>query len=88
MCLDISIVALMEARERIGKHGLFVVGDIAHLPFANDAVDDIVTLHTIHHVKDRGYVERPARVGVLEQTCMATGLFNTIIALSVTGVAA
>ena len=35
-------------------------------------------LHTIHHVKDRGYVERPARVGVLEEVCKATGLFNRI----------
>ena len=35
-------------------------------------------LHTIHHVRDRGYVERPARVGVLEEVCMATGLFNRI----------
>ncbi|NQV35098.1 MAG: histone deacetylase family protein [Phycisphaeraceae bacterium] len=35
-------------------------------------------LHTIHHVKERGYVERPARVGVLEQVCTATGLFNAI----------
>lgn len=35
-------------------------------------------LHTIHHVKDRGYVERPARVGALEEVCMATGLFDRI----------
>ncbi|MBN1816993.1 MAG: histone deacetylase family protein [Sedimentisphaerales bacterium] len=35
-------------------------------------------LHTIHHVKDRGYVERPARVGALEEAVMATGLFNKL----------
>ncbi len=29
VCADISIVALQEARERIGSHGLFVVADIA-----------------------------------------------------------
>src|SRR5512135_432125 len=28
VCADISIVALQEARKRIGNHGLFVVGDI------------------------------------------------------------
>lgn len=55
ICLDISIVALFEARERIGEHGLFVVGDIANLPFAQDAIDDIVTLHTIHHVPREDY---------------------------------
>ncbi|MEE9508339.1 MAG: methyltransferase domain-containing protein, partial [Anaerolineales bacterium] len=33
VCLDISMLALKEARERIGEHGLFVQGDIANLPF-------------------------------------------------------
>ncbi|MBN2446809.1 MAG: histone deacetylase family protein [Phycisphaerae bacterium] len=32
-------------------------------------------VHVIHHVRDRGYVERPARVGVLEQAALTTGLF-------------
>jgi SAM-dependent methyltransferase len=50
VCLDVSIVALQEARQRIGKHGLFVVGDITRLPFMEECFDGIVTLHTIHHV--------------------------------------
>jgi SAM-dependent methyltransferase len=50
VCLDISIQALKEARERIGKHGMFVVADVAHLPFKNDAFDGIVSMHTIHHL--------------------------------------
>ncbi len=33
VCLDISIQALREARQRIGERGLFVVGDLANLPF-------------------------------------------------------
>jgi SAM-dependent methyltransferase len=55
ICLDISIIALFEARERIAGHGLFVVSDIANLPFAKDTIDDIVTLHTIHHVPREDY---------------------------------
>ena len=55
VCLDISIVALIDARERIGDHGLFVVADIAHLPFKNDAFDDVVSLHTIHHLPPEEY---------------------------------
>ncbi|MEK6222393.1 MAG: hypothetical protein N2D54_09095, partial [Chloroflexota bacterium] len=31
VCLDISITALVEARNRIGEHGFFVVADIAKL---------------------------------------------------------
>ncbi len=50
VCLDISILALDEARERIGSHGLFVVGDAANLPFKPDAFDGVVSLHTVHHL--------------------------------------
>lgn len=50
VCLDISLLALKEARKRIGSHGLFVVGDIANLPFRPGAFDGVVSLHTIHHV--------------------------------------
>jgi len=50
VCLDISSLALKEARERIGKQGLFVVGDIARLPFKQEAFDGVVSLHTIHHL--------------------------------------
>lgn len=50
VCLDISILALDEARERIGCHGLFVVGDAANLPFKPEAFDGVVSLHTVHHL--------------------------------------
>lgn len=50
VCADISNVALQEARKRIGEHGLFVVADIANLPFAADAFDGVVSMHTIHHL--------------------------------------
>jgi ubiquinone/menaquinone biosynthesis C-methylase UbiE len=50
VCLDISIVALQEARKRIGDHGLFVVADVANLPFNSGVFDGIVSLHTLHHL--------------------------------------
>ncbi len=50
VCLDISILALKEARNRIGSHGLFVVGDVANLPFKRYAFDGVVSLHTVHHL--------------------------------------
>lgn len=52
VCIDISIVALQEARKRIGSHGLFVVADIARLPFKPEAFEGIVSLHTIHHLPE------------------------------------
>jgi SAM-dependent methyltransferase len=61
VCADISLVALKEARRRIGAHGLFVVADIANLPFKPDAFDGVVSLHTIHHLPavehERAYFE-------------------------------
>ncbi len=50
VCADISMQALLEARKRIGDHGLFVVSDIAALPFENSVFDGVVSLHTIHHL--------------------------------------
>jgi len=50
VCMDISIVAMREARKRLGEKGRYVMADVAHLPFKDDAFDGIVSLHTIHHV--------------------------------------
>jgi ubiquinone/menaquinone biosynthesis C-methylase UbiE len=50
VCLDISIQALREARERFGTHGLFVVADLANLPFKANVFDAEVSMHAIHHL--------------------------------------
>ena len=50
VCVDISMLALQEARKRIGTQGLFIVADIAHLPFKPSAFEGVVSLHTIHHL--------------------------------------
>lgn len=50
VCLDISITAILEARKRIGKHGLFVIADVANLPFKIEVFDGLVSLHTLHHL--------------------------------------
>jgi SAM-dependent methyltransferase len=61
VCLDISELALRQARERIGNRGLFVIGDIMHLPFKGSAFDSLVSLHAIHHLppgdQERGFRE-------------------------------
>jgi SAM-dependent methyltransferase len=50
VCLDISELALRQARERIGDRGLFVVGDITRLPFADSSFEGLISLHAIHHL--------------------------------------
>ena len=50
VCVDISTTALVEARRRIGTHGLFVVADVANLPFKSEPFEGVVSLHTLHHL--------------------------------------
>lgn len=50
VCLDISIQALREARGRIGRHGLYVVGDLGRPPFKQGVFDGVVSLHAVHHL--------------------------------------
>jgi SAM-dependent methyltransferase len=74
VCADISIIALREARARIGDHGIFVVADVAHLPFKADAFDGVISLHTIHHLPQEEHLQayagllrvlRPSASGVV-----------------------
>ena len=57
VCVDISRVALIEARKRIGGHGLFVVADIANLPFKAEVFAGAVSLHTIHHLPEAEHLQ-------------------------------
>ncbi len=52
VCADISITALKEARKRVGEQGLYVVADMANLPFKPGSFDGVVSLHTIHHLPE------------------------------------
>jgi len=56
VCADISTVALQEARKRIGGHGLYVVCDVAYLPFRSDVFDGEVSLHTLHHLPPEEHI--------------------------------
>jgi SAM-dependent methyltransferase len=56
VCADISIVALQEARKRVGDHGLYVVCDVASLPFKSDGFEGLVSLHTLHHLPPNDHV--------------------------------
>ena len=61
VCADISITALRAARSVLGQRGLYVVADIANLPFGPDVFDAVVSIHAIHHLPlpehKRAYLE-------------------------------
>jgi SAM-dependent methyltransferase len=83
LCADISITALKEARNRLRDRGLFVVADIASLPFVPDSFDGIVSMHTIHHLPlrehKRAYLEL-ARVLKADKTAVVVnGWHNPLL---------
>jgi SAM-dependent methyltransferase len=57
VCADISITALLEARKRVGEKGLYVVADIANLPFRPGVFEGLVSLHTIHHLPEEEHLQ-------------------------------
>ena len=77
VCMDISISALREARRKLGDKGVYILGDITNLPLQSDAIDAVVSLHTIYHVpkdEQRNAFEelyrvlKPGRQGVIVYT--------------------
>lgn len=56
VCADISLTALQEARKRLGDKGLYIVADVANLPFKPAAFDGVVSLHTIHHLQEQEHL--------------------------------
>jgi len=61
VCVDLSMTALRAARSKLGERGLYIVADIANLPFRQDAFDGAISIHAIHHLPAsehrRAYVE-------------------------------
>jgi ubiquinone/menaquinone biosynthesis C-methylase UbiE len=75
VCADISLVALQAARQRIGDHGLFVVADIANLPFKPGVFDGMVSLHTIHHLPEGQHLQAYAEL----YRVMASGSAGVVV---------
>jgi ubiquinone/menaquinone biosynthesis C-methylase UbiE/uncharacterized protein YbaR (Trm112 family) len=50
VCVDISIAALRSAQQRLGNHGIYILGDITQMPFADETFEGAISLHTIYHV--------------------------------------
>ena len=83
VCVDLSITALRAARQRLGAHGLFVVADLASLPFRNEAFDGIVSIHAIHHLPskehERAYGELFRVLGVGRTAVAINGWYRPLL---------
>ena len=49
-CVDLSNDALIEARKKIGDHGVYMHGSFFDLNFEDNFFDCIVSIHTIYHI--------------------------------------
>ena len=50
ICIDLSFLALQQARKKLGDKGIYILGDITNLPLQDDICDAVISLHTIYHV--------------------------------------
>lgn len=50
ICIDISFRALLQAKEKLGEKGIYILGDVTNLPIRNNSIDTVVSLHTIYHI--------------------------------------
>ena len=61
VCVDLSITALKEAKRKLGDRGIYILGDLTHLPLADDSIDAAISFHTIYHIpsdeQDKAFLE-------------------------------
>jgi ubiquinone/menaquinone biosynthesis C-methylase UbiE len=83
LCADISITAIKEARNRLGEKGLFVVADIANLPFKPEVFDGVVSMHAIHHLPltehKRAYMELTRVLQTGKSGAIINGWHNSLL---------
>lgn len=53
ICADISLRALQEAKKKLGEKGIYLLCDVTQLPLKTNAIDAIVSLHTLYHVPEQ-----------------------------------
>lgn len=52
VCVDFSFQALEEARSILGSHGLYVMADVAALPFKDDLFEGVLSANTLVHIPE------------------------------------
>ena len=50
ICVDVSAVGLMGAKEALGTRALYVVADLSALPFKDGSFDGVLASHCLYHI--------------------------------------
>jgi SAM-dependent methyltransferase len=83
VCADISVTALQQARKRLQERGLYVVADIASLPFKPEIFDGAVSMHAIHHLPlhehRRAYLEMERVLKAGRTAAIINGWHNPLL---------
>jgi len=50
ICVDLTLQALRQAKQKLGDKGIYLIADITNLPIKSDVVDAAVSLNVIYHI--------------------------------------
>ena len=50
ICVDFSLLALKEAKSKLGDKGIYILADITNIPILSNVIDSVISLHTVYHV--------------------------------------
>jgi ubiquinone/menaquinone biosynthesis C-methylase UbiE/uncharacterized protein YbaR (Trm112 family) len=50
ICVDLSIASLIEAKNKLGNKGIYILGDITNLPLKDNVLDAAIALNAIYHI--------------------------------------
>jgi SAM-dependent methyltransferase len=77
VCVDLSLVGLTEARQKLGEHGLYVVADLTALPFKDQVFDGVVASYCLY------LMQKDSQVSALKQFYRVIKMNKTILVFSV-----
>lgn len=52
ICVDLSLLALQQAKVKLGERGVYLLADITNLPLNDNVAGAVVSLHTIYHIPE------------------------------------
>jgi SAM-dependent methyltransferase len=77
VCVDLSLLGLTEARQKLGEHGLYVVADLGALPFKDQVFDGVVASYCLY------LMQKDSQVSALKQFYRVIRMNKNILVFSV-----
>ncbi len=52
ICVDLSLLALQQAKMKLGERGVYLIADMTNLPLKDSIAGAVISLHTIYHIPE------------------------------------